>query len=225
MHHLSPFPSYMLSETTLFNNTIRSHCFFLICVSAYPSVTNLSHQSVMKPYNIWVKHYKRTEWDKISLFISFIFIFRFSYRHSLISASLPIKSEIKGHNLLVKHYKRPQWDKISLFISFIFIFRFSYRHSLHSTSETIKSEIKGHNIWLQHSKRTQWDKISLFISFIFIFRFSYRHSLISTSLKIKSEIKGHNIWEKWRRHVHILPYTADFSSHTNWCISFAFLVC
>jgi hypothetical protein len=94
-----------------------------------------------------LKHYKRTQWDKISLFISFIFIFRFSYRHSLDSTSLKIKSEIKVHNLLLKHYKRTQWDKISLFISFIFIFRFSYRHSLDSTSLKIKSEIKVHNIW------------------------------------------------------------------------------
>jgi hypothetical protein len=55
------------------------------------------------------------QWDKISLFISFIFIFRFSYRHSLDSTSLKIKSEIKVHNIWVKHYKIRQWDKISLF--------------------------------------------------------------------------------------------------------------
>jgi hypothetical protein len=63
---------------------------------------------------------KNTVRQTISFFISIIFIFRISYRHSQNSTSLKIKSAIKVHNVLVKHCKRTQWDKqtVSSFLSY-----------------------------------------------------------------------------------------------------------
>ncbi len=81
---------------------------------------------------------KNTVRQTISFFISIIFIFHISYRHSPNSASLQIKSAIKVHNVLVKACKRTQWDKqtVSSFLSYS---TFAFHIDTHRTLPLWKS--------------------------------------------------------------------------------------
>ena len=95
---------------------------------------------------------------RLNHFAHFIYFYlHFSYRPSLDSTSVAIKSKKKVHNIWLKHYKRTQSDSITLAISFIFISPFSYRYSLNSCSMTIASEMLVYYIWLKHCKTMQSD--------------------------------------------------------------------
>jgi hypothetical protein len=81
---------------------------------------------------------KNTVRQIISFFISIIFIFRISYRHSQHSTSPRIKSDLQVHNILVKHCKRTQWDKQSV-SSFLSYSSFAFHTDTHHTRPLLES--------------------------------------------------------------------------------------
>jgi hypothetical protein len=99
----------------------------------------------------------KTVTQTISFFISIIFIFRISYRHSPHSTSPGIQSAIKVHNILVKHCKRTQWDKqsASSFLSYSsFVFHTDTHHTqpLRDSNRTSSCRISWWSIAKEHSE-------------------------------------------------------------------------
>jgi hypothetical protein len=100
---------------------------------------------------------KNTVRQTISFFISIIFIFRISYRHSQHSTSPTIESNLQVYNILMKHCRRTQWDKQSV-SSFRSYSSFAFHTDAHNTrplrkwNRTSRCTISCWSIAKEHSE-------------------------------------------------------------------------